>query len=100
MQNNGSLNGLADSLDESKYGHIINSKMLLALLANKEIVIYGNGYVAHSFFYAIKRHNLDKRVSCFVVSKTNVGEECGNGIPLIAVRELKESTNPIICVAV
>lgn len=68
------------------------------ILKEKRIVIYGAGYVAERFCMILKERELLEKVVCFVTTKGENKKICD--FPVIAVEQLEEDEQTVICVAV
>ncbi len=76
-------------------------KNLLRMVEKKgEIVLYGAGKYGRLFFKFLKRNNLHRKVSAFVVSDMKGNETQIEGIPVIALREFLEGEEKTVFVTV
>lgn len=73
---------------------------LLELLSRRKFVIYGAGYVALKFYEALKIRQLDKNISCFIVSTFSGSDEKIEGLPIRGVDWLKKNKDIVVCIAV
>lgn len=73
---------------------------LKKIFEKNDIIIYGAGYVAESFFRALQVQNVSDRILCFAVSdeKNAYGEI--HGKPIRVIDELLERKDVYICIAV
>jgi len=67
---------------------------------NKEIFIYGAGYVADVFFKALKKNKLEKQVKGFLVSSIGNIDKVIHGYLVRTVDEVIIGSRTIICIAV
>lgn len=74
--------------------------MKLSELAEKEIIIYGTGYVGHKFLRVLQEYGLDHRVRCFAVTRKPEKELKVDGIPVCDIGSLPLNENTLICLAV
>jgi len=81
-----------------EYG--INVDELLKILSQKKIIIYGIGHVGMKFFYALKKHRLEKNIISFAVSTPLEGQSNIDGIPIRSIEELDNQESVIVCIAV
>ena len=73
---------------------------LQRIIVANEIVIFGTGYVAESFWYGLERMELTSRVSCFVVSETAKEKEQFHSRPVYSLHDAVFYPDMIVCLAV
>lgn len=79
--------------------NITNAEDLKKLIASRDCVIYGAGYVAQRFLKALRRQGLEDHVSSFITSSRPPITEI-DGIPVQNLEALKQYTDPLILIAV
>ena len=77
-----------------------NIQKFIQFINNKEIFIYGAGYVAEVFFKSLKKNKLEKQVKGFLVSSTGNVDEVIHGYLVRTVDEVIIDSKTIICIAV
>lgn len=77
----------------------MNADDLKRIIASRNCVIYGAGYVAQRFFKALKRQGLGKQVRSFITSSFPTITEIDD-IPVQYMEALKQYANPMILIAV
>ncbi len=78
----------------------LGTDTLLHMLTAGEIAVFGTGYVAASFWYALERHGLTPRVSCFVVSDASRQAPFFHDRPVLSLRDFDFRPGTILCLAV
>lgn len=79
---------------------MFNCDNIVGFLKDKQIIIYGAGYVASKFYDLLVLNGLDDNVSCFVVTG-NITEGCyKNGHMIKSIYDVDINENSIICLAV
>lgn len=73
---------------------------LLKIVGNNDIIIYGAGYMAQSFFGTLQMRNLDDRVLCFAVSDDKKTGGKIHDKPIRAIDGLLEREDTYVCIAV
>lgn len=73
---------------------------LLRMLAANEIVIFGTGYVAETFWYGLERLGLTAHVSQFIISDAAAGDRTFHCRPVCSLGEAKVSPDAVLCLAV
>lgn len=73
---------------------------VLGVFKENKIIIYGAGYVACNFYFALKTRNLEKQVKYFMVSQEGKGKRDIQGIEIRTINDIEMDDNTIICVAV
>lgn len=71
---------------------------LKRIIASRECVIYGAGYVAQRFFKTLRRQGLGERIKAYVTSSNTVTSV--EGFPVISLDGLKKYSNPLVLIAV
>lgn len=69
------------------------------LIEEKNIIIYGDGYVGKQFLKVLRLNNLENKVICFTKSIVN-DYKFVDGIPVQPIEYVKKLNNVIICIAV
>ncbi len=89
------------------FEQIKRSSDIIEVLRNKQILIYGAGFVGNKFYSILKKNHLEKNIQCFVVSEKNVEQNRKvNGVAVKSVYDIrrdigvKRSCDFIICIAV
>lgn len=72
----------------------------MQLINNREIFIYGAGYVADVFFKALKKNKLEQQVKGFLVSYTNSKDKVIHGHLVSTVDKVIIDNRAIVCIAV
>lgn len=74
---------------------------LLAILREKNIIIYGLGFQALRFYEVLKIYGLDKKVQCFITSYPEEAAKRSriDEIPVVWVGNIAFDYNIIICIA-
>lgn len=78
----------------------MNVTDILKVMEKNDIVIYGAGYVAESFFRALQVRSVSDRVLCFAVSDKKKAFGKIHDKPIRVIDELLERKNVCICIAV
>lgn len=78
----------------------LETDSLLHMLAAGEIVIFGTGYVADSFWYGLDRYGLTAHVSCFLVSDPGGRDALFHGKPVFPLHEVELQPGAMVCLAV
>lgn len=79
---------------------MINCDDIVGFLKDKQIIIYGAGYVASKFYDLLVLNGLGDNVSCFAVTK-NITEECyKQGHMIKSIYDVVINEKSIICLAV
>ena len=73
---------------------------LLRMLAANEIVIFGTGYVAETFWYGLGRLGLTARVSRFIITDAADSDRIFHGKPVCSLSEARVSPDAVLCLAV
>lgn len=74
--------------------------MKLSELAEKEIIIYGTGYVGRKFFRLLQRKGLEHRVKCFAITGYPEKGAVVEGIPVYSINDVLLCRNTLVCLAV
>ncbi|MCI8550026.1 MAG: hypothetical protein HFI68_05440 [Lachnospiraceae bacterium] len=74
--------------------------MELGKWRDKEIIVYGTGYVARKFYKAMEKKGLRRQICCFVRSGHVKEGEVFEGIPVFRFSDVAIGENTFICLAV
>lgn len=77
-----------------------NAQEFVECIADKKILIYGTGYVAHIFLEALKKRKLEKQIQGFVVSCHSRSVDEIEGIPVNEIEEILIDEDTVVCIAV
>lgn len=77
-----------------------NIKEFINCLADREIYIYGAGYVANIFLEALEKRGLVDNVQGFIVSQESSVQKNIKGIPIFAIDQININKTALICIAV
>ena len=80
--------------------NVAGTDSLLHALADAEIVVFGTGYVADSFWYGLERHGLAPQVACFVVTDAAGQAPFFHGRPVMSLRDFDFRPGTVLCLAV
>ncbi len=67
---------------------------------NREIIVYGTGYVARKFYKVLEEHGLRGQLRCFVRTDHVKDGEVFEGIPVRRFKDIGIKGNTFICLAV
>lgn len=73
---------------------------LQCILSADEIVIFGTGYVAESFWFGLERLDLTAKVSCFAVSDSSEHAEQLHNRPVRPISNVELRPDILVCLAV
>lgn len=76
-----------------------NNKQFFKIIDGKNIVIYGDGFVARNFLEALRLNNLDNKVICFTKTAVNDCTEV-DGVKVQSLQYVKSISNSVVCIAV
>lgn len=63
------------------------------------VAVYGAGKFGKRFLDYLKKYQLDKKVSCVIVSKKSNEETMFAGIPILELKDYRKKTGEVIFVA-
>lgn len=66
----------------------------------KEIIIYGMGYIAQRFYRILDKKNMGSRIACFAVTDPSGQPTEWQGIPVKSVFEIERLHDLLVCIAV
>ncbi len=72
----------------------------LSRLAGKKLAVFGTGFVAEMFWYALERHGLTEQVLCFAESEPGKPPRRFHGLPILGAEALGQLPEVLICLAV
>ena len=77
----------------------MNSEELIETLRSRDFWVFGTGYVAETFWYALERHALIDRVRGFLVSR-GVNGVSFHGLPVLSLSPGVPGSGETVCLAV
>lgn len=73
---------------------------IIVLINNKDIAIYGKGFVAETFYAILKMRGIEKKVKYFIVTDEEKANGTIHGIPIKSIKDIVNEKEILICIAV